>query len=187
MQPFVSLSRALRPPEPCLHRHISPQWLSASTLSFQPLRFLRTSAPTSPRRIPNFAFAFDIDGVLLRSSSPLPRATQTLRTLQSLRIPFILLTNGGGKHERDRVSELSFLLSVPLSTSMFVQSHTPFADLVDKVDEEGGKPLRERPVLVVGGEGNRVRKVAEEYDYISPISQRSGSNEGHVDTDFNTP
>ncbi|KAL8708104.1 MAG: hypothetical protein Q9220_006958 [cf. Caloplaca sp. 1 TL-2023] len=166
----MSFSRALKRPEPYLYQRNSLQWLSGPTLSFQTLRCLQTSTPTPPRRIPNFAFAFDIDGVLLRSSSPLPNATKTLRTLQDLRIPFILLTNGGGKHERDRVSELSSLLSVPLSTSMFVQSHTPFADLVHRIDKRSGKPLRERPVLVVGGEGDRVRKVAEAYGFQHPIT-----------------
>lgn len=48
-----------------------------------------------------------IDGVLLHSSKPLPGATQTLKFLQSHNIPFILLTNGGGKSEAERVAELS--------------------------------------------------------------------------------
>lgn len=63
--------------------------------------------------IPDFAFAFElsgallvfeprltlvsIDGVLLRSSDPLSRAHKALSYLQSQRIPFILLTNGGGR------------------------------------------------------------------------------------------
>ena len=99
-----------------------------------------------------------IDGVLLRSSRPLPRAHKTLAFLQNRHIPFILLTNGGGKFERERVYQLQELLEVPLDTSMFVQSHTPFAEFVDGNDSEKG--LRDKCVLVVGGEGEDCRQVA---------------------------
>ncbi|KAL8751351.1 MAG: hypothetical protein Q9184_006097, partial [Pyrenodesmia sp. 2 TL-2023] len=102
-----------------------------------------------------------IDGVLLRSSSPLPRARHTLLTLQRLLIPFILLTNGGGKHERDRCAELSSLLSVPISPSMFIQSHTPFADLANSTT----KPLADKTILVTGGDGERCRQVALSYGF----------------------
>ncbi|KMZ61008.1 hypothetical protein ZOSMA_55G00600 [Zostera marina] len=46
----------------------------------------------------SFGIAFDIDGVLLRGSSPIGGALQGLRRLfgsdGSLRIPFLFLTNG---------------------------------------------------------------------------------------------
>ena len=71
-----------------------------------------------------------IDGVLLHMADPIPGATRTLRHLQKNQIPFILLTNGGGKSEDERVAQLSEQLQVPLDTKMFVQSHTPFTDLV---------------------------------------------------------
>lgn len=100
-----------------------------------------------------------IDGVLLRSSKPIPGAPQALRELQSRRVPFILLTNGGGKSEQTRVDELSRLLEVPLDTSMFVQSHTPFASLVHGSADQ--PPLKDEPILVVGGEGDKCRHVAE--------------------------
>lgn len=51
-----------------------------------------------------------IDGVLLHSSKALPGAAETLRFLQEHKIPFILLTNGGGKSEAERVAELSVKL-----------------------------------------------------------------------------
>ena len=100
-----------------------------------------------------------IDGVLLRSSEPLPRAHRTLSFLQSHHIPFILLTNGGGKSEQERVQQLSQLLQVPLDTSMFVQSHTPFAELANTTN--GKESLKDKCILVVGGEGDKCRKVAE--------------------------
>jgi ribonucleotide monophosphatase NagD (HAD superfamily) len=92
--------------------------------------------------------------VLVRSSDPLPRATKALSYLQSQRIPFILLTNGGGKHESERVADLSSKLDVEIDTSMFVQSHTPFADM---------DQYKDKTVMVVGGDSDKCRKVAEAY------------------------
>ena len=93
-----------------------------------------------------------IDGVLVRSNDPLPNAYETLNSLQQQRIPFILLTNGGGKSEEERVATLSEKLQVPLDTSMFVQSHTPFADL---------EQYKSKTVLVMGGDDDKCRHVAE--------------------------
>ena len=95
----------------------------------------------------------------MRSSQPIRRAKEALSALQSRRIPFILLTNGGGKHESERVSELSKRLEIPLDTRMFVQSHTPFAALVEGTKDR--KPMKDEPILVVGGEGDKCRRVAE--------------------------
>jgi len=109
-----------------------------------------------------------IDGVLLRSSAAIPGAPECLSFLQKERIPFILLTNGGGKHESDRVAELSEKLSVPLDTSMFVQSHTPFSELVHSVD---GKPgLKDKCIMVVGGDYGKCRDVAERYGFRNVIT-----------------
>ncbi|KAF2460626.1 HAD-like domain-containing protein [Lineolata rhizophorae] len=130
-------------------RHSLPRYVPAR-------RFIH-----APPRTPDFAFAFDIDGVLVRASTPLPRAHAALSYLQRRRIPFILLTNGGGKGERERVAELSRKLDVLLDTGMFVQSHTPFAELDEYKDE---------PVLIVGGEGDNCRRVAEGYGFTTAIT-----------------
>lgn len=100
-----------------------------------------------------------IDGVLLRSSKPLPGASETLHYLQAHRIPFILLTNGGGKTEAQRVADLSKYLDVPIDETMFVQSHTPFTQLVE--GHRDRTELKDGCVLVLGGEGNGCRHVAE--------------------------
>lgn len=114
------------------------------------------SSINSKARLAN---TYSIDGVLLRSSTPLPGATSSLRYLQAHRIPFILLTNGGGKTEAQRVADLSRHLDVPLDVDMFVQSHTPFAQLVE--GNERLPKLKDECVLVLGGEGNQCRDVAE--------------------------
>ncbi|KAK3078385.1 hypothetical protein LTS18_007632, partial [Coniosporium uncinatum] len=105
---------------------VSPLYCQAETCR---RTLISSSAPASS--MPDFAFAFDIDGVLVRSSDPLPGAHETLSYLQKQRIPFILLTNGGGKTEQERVDDLSEKLGVRLDVSMLVQSHTPFAMLDD--------------------------------------------------------
>jgi len=100
-----------------------------------------------------------IDGVLLRASTPIPGASETLSLLQKQRIPFILLTNGGGKHEKERVSELGKRLDISLDPSIIVQSHTPFAGLVK--EKNGQNALEHKCVMIVGGEGDKCRHVAE--------------------------
>ncbi|EXJ83815.1 hypothetical protein A1O1_07442 [Capronia coronata CBS 617.96] len=133
-----------------------PRWPRCPTRTFQ---------SDSKQPVPDFAFAFDIDGVLLRSAKPIAYAPETLQFLQANTIPFILLTNGGGKHESERVQDLSARLSVPLDTTMFVQSHTPFAELV-----HGENGLKNKCILVVGGEGGRCRTVAEQYGYTNVVT-----------------
>ncbi|KAL8692926.1 MAG: hypothetical protein Q9224_003860, partial [Gallowayella concinna] len=152
----TQVSRQLRtlasPPSTSTQSGLFFQWSCSSRIYPVARQWQRTfqTAPTkSKSEPPDFAFAFDIDGVLLRSSNPLPRASQTLKLLQRLRIPFILLTNGGGKHEKERVAELSRLLAVPISPSMFIQSHTPFADLIHQTDndDETNTPLKDKTIL----------------------------------------
>lgn len=100
-----------------------------------------------------------IDGVLLRSAKPLPGARKALSYLQTRQIPFILLTNGGGTHEEDRVAHLSELLEVELKTTNFIQSHTPFKQLLHGYESQA--PLKDKCVLVIGGAGDNCRQVAE--------------------------
>lgn len=70
-------------------------------------------------------------------------------------IPFILLTNGGGKHETERVAEISEKLQVPLDATVLIQSHSPFAELAAS--------LENKRVLVAGGDSDSCRRVAERY------------------------
>ncbi|SMY29939.1 unnamed protein product [Zymoseptoria tritici ST99CH_1A5] len=124
-------------------------------------RSLHNAPISQPPAPPDYAFAFDIDGVLLRSSAALPGATKALTYLQSKRIPFILLTNGGGKSEQERVADLQDKLGVPLSTSNFIQSHTPFADMTHHHDQT---------VLVAGGDRDKCQRVAEGYGFKSVVT-----------------
>ncbi|KUL91268.1 hypothetical protein ZTR_01463 [Talaromyces verruculosus] len=123
---------------------------------------------TSATEAPEIAFAFDIDGVLLRSSKPIPGASDALRTLQERGIPFILLTNGGGKHETERVAEISEKLNIPLDPSVIIQSHSPFAELVNGAF--GQEALENKTILVAGGDGDSCRLVAERYGFKSVVT-----------------
>lgn len=123
-------------------------------------RFIRHLSHLSP--LP--AFVFDIDGVLLRGSKPIPRARDALSLLNQAKIPFILLTNGGGVSERARVEFLSNRLNIEISPLQIVQSHTPM-----RAWAQTGKYKR---VMVVGGAKDNSRHVALEYgfeDVIMPI------------------
>ncbi|TKA80045.1 hypothetical protein B0A55_01755 [Friedmanniomyces simplex] len=137
--------RLARPPPHVLTRLSHPQ-------PWRQHRAFQTRVQSSG--VPDYAFAFDIDGVLLRSSNPLPGAHEALTYLQRHRIPFILLTNGGGKSETERVSELSEKLNVELNVDMFVQSHTPFAEMHE---------YKDKTVLVVGGDYDKCQLVAKEH------------------------
>lgn len=118
------------------------------------------SLPSLPHSA--LAHTSSIDGVLLHSSDPIPGATETLRFLHEHSIPFLLLTNGGGRHETERVADLSSKLGVPLTTSNFVQSHTPFTELVDS--------LRDKTILVTGQDADKCRKIAEAYGFRNVVT-----------------
>lgn len=117
----------------------------------------RTISSTTRRRGHRrpFSFAFDIDGVLLKSSKPIPGAIEALRLLREHSVPFILLTNGGGLSESQRTADLSRHLGMPISTQQFIQSHTPF-------QRDAG---RYKNVLVCGGVLDACRKVAGGYGF----------------------
>ncbi|KAI2606092.1 HAD-superfamily hydrolase [Hypoxylon fragiforme] len=103
------------------------------------------------------AFAFDIDGVLMKGKKPVPGARETMQLLQKLKIPFIFLTNGGGHTEEAHVAQLGQRLSLTFDEKQFVQSHTPFRDLVPV--------YKEKTVLVLGGHGQQIRNLAHAYGF----------------------
>jgi ribonucleotide monophosphatase NagD (HAD superfamily) len=55
------------------------------------------------------------------------------------------------------VADLSSKLGVTIDTNMFVQSHTPFADM---------DQYKDKTVMVVGGEGDMCRAVAQAYGFV---------------------
>lgn len=129
--------------------NVRPNSLHSRNLSLDP----RNQA--EGRWAADFAFAFDIDGVLLRGTVPIPGAKETLEKLQAESIPFILLTNGGGLTEAAHAERTSQRLGLCIQEDQFIQSHTPFRQFVDK--------YKEKWVLVLGGHGNKVKELAVAY------------------------
>lgn len=119
--------------------------------------------PTSPDGdlvADSFAFAFDIDGVLIRGGRAIPEAVEAMQVLNGkneygIKIPYIFLTNGGGKSEAERCADLSRQMEIDISPAQFICGHTPMSEMATKYGT----------VLVVGGEGEKCRQVAEAYGF----------------------
>ncbi len=112
------------------------------------------------------AFAFDIDGVLVHGDRLISEARRALQILNGdnslgIKIPHIFLTNGGGKLETDRCAHLTQILNtgLPVSTGQLIQSHTPMQALKE----------HHSTVLIVGGEGDKCKSVAEAYGFTDII------------------
>jgi len=123
-------------------------------------RFYTTEKPKETKHVKkeDVGFAFDIDGVLIRGKHPIKEATEALSFLSANKIPFVLLTNGGGVLEADRVAYLNKLLRLekhPINANQIIQSHTPLRTLIAK----------HHRVLVVGGPADKSRAVAKHYGF----------------------
>ncbi|KAK1138523.1 hypothetical protein N8T08_002440 [Aspergillus melleus] len=128
----------------------------------------RVASPTSkPAQTTSddFAFAFDIDGVLLKGGDPIPAAIDALKYINGdnpygITIPYIFVTNGGGKSEEERCLDLSRQLELEVSPGQFICGHTPMRDMAERYNT----------VLVVGGVGEKCRVVAEMYGFKDVIT-----------------
>jgi ribonucleotide monophosphatase NagD (HAD superfamily) len=72
-----------------------------------------------------------------------------------IQVPYIFVTNGGGKTEAERCVQLSKQLELEVSPEQFICGHTPMSEMAQKYCT----------VLVVGGEGEKCRIVAEGYGF----------------------
>ncbi|KAK6460201.1 Haloacid dehalogenase-like hydrolase-domain-containing protein [Scheffersomyces coipomensis] len=111
-------------------------------------------------RVASYAFCFDIDGVILRGPNTIPEAVEAMKLLNgenkyNIKVPSIFVTNGGGKPESARATDLSQRLQCTITPAQIIQGHTPMKDLVGVYQN----------VLVVGGIGNVCRNVAESYGF----------------------
>ncbi|GAO15139.1 uncharacterized protein UV8b_04705 [Ustilaginoidea virens] len=119
------------------------------------------SSPYTPSSVADsFVFAFDIDGVLVRGGKAIPEAIQAMRVLNGeneygIHVPHIFLTNGGGKTEEERCRDLSNQLLQDIKPGQFICGHTPMREMAEKYNT----------VLVIGGEGEKCRQVAEGYGF----------------------
>ncbi|KAG9194175.1 HAD superfamily hydrolase-like protein [Alternaria panax] len=148
---------------------MAPSKASEIASAFETARHHLDSAvsPGSPGYTPpetsvtdKYAFAFDIDGVLIRGGRPIPEAVEAMKMLNGeneygIVVPYIFVTNGGGKTEAERCVQLSKQMEIEVSPGQFICGHTPMREMAEKYNT----------VLVVGGEGEKCRIVAEGYGF----------------------
>ncbi|PIA15673.1 HAD-superfamily hydrolase, partial [Coemansia reversa NRRL 1564] len=108
------------------------------------------------------AVAFDIDGVLVRGKHALDEGRRALRILNgdnalNKRIPFVLMTNGGGVSEASKAADISRLMGVEIDARQVVLSHSPMQGLAARYSNDH--------VLVVGGSGHRCADIARAYGF----------------------
>ncbi|EAW09804.1 phosphatidyl synthase [Aspergillus clavatus NRRL 1] len=126
-----------------------------------------------------FALAFDIDGVLIRGGQVIPEAVDAMKYINGqnpygVKIPYIFVTNGGGKTEEERCLDLSRQLELEVSPGQFICGHTPMREMAEKY----------HTVLVVGGEGEKCRIVAEGYGFQDVITPGDIIKTRHDTTPF---
>ncbi|PGH01634.1 TIGR01456 family HAD hydrolase [Polytolypa hystricis UAMH7299] len=128
----------------------------------------RAASPVSGEPVfttDRYAYAFDIDGVLVRGGEAIEDAVEAMRVLNGenewgVRVPYIFVTNGGGKTEEERCLDLSRQLELEVSPGQFICGHTPMREMAE----------RYHTVLVVGGEGEKCREVAEGYGFKNVVT-----------------
>lgn len=74
---------------------------------------------TTHHHRPRPAFAFDIDGVLIRGGIVLDQGKRALKLLKERNIPHVFLTNGGGVTEAKKALELSKKFDHPVCVYSF--------------------------------------------------------------------
>jgi ribonucleotide monophosphatase NagD (HAD superfamily) len=88
--------------------------------------------------------------------------------------PYIFLTNGGGKTEAERCIDLSRQLDIEISPAQFICGHTPMREMVEKYET----------VLVIGGEGEKCRQVAEGYGFRDVVTPGDIIKDNEATTPF---
>ena len=89
------------------------------------------------------AFILDIDGCLSKEGVPISGSKEALHKLQSLKIPFVVCTNGGGQTESTRAERLSNTFDMKILSDQVILSHTPLkSEVVPR--------LKDSRILIVG-------------------------------------
>lgn len=86
------------------------------------------------------------------------------------------MTNGGGKTEKERCLDLSKQLDLEVDPGQFICGHTPMREMAERYNT----------VLVVGGEGEKCRVVAEGYGFKDVITPGDIIKTRHDTTPFRT-
>ncbi|KAM0198889.1 hypothetical protein ACHAPA_001642 [Fusarium lateritium] len=109
-----------------------------------------------------FAFAFDIDGVLYQGRNPVDGAEKVLRMLRSNGVRYVFLTNGGCVAEDIKADTLQERLQIPKHDDVvkgrMILSHTPMSGWSDDVKNNG-------TVLITGSHPEKARQIALDYGF----------------------
>ncbi|KAJ2744637.1 hypothetical protein GGI20_002817 [Coemansia sp. BCRC 34301] len=125
------------------------------------LRLLHSKSKNSLWQLQT-AVALDVDGVLVRGRHALDEGRRALQVLSGhnrlqKRIPFVLLTNGGGVSEADKAADISRLLGVDVRAEQIVLAHSPMRALA--------RDYAQKHILVVGGKEGRCAHIAKAYGF----------------------
>lgn len=97
----------------------------------------------------------DIDGVLYRGEKIFERTAEAMKLLQTSRVPYVFVTNGGGQTEREKSVELARKIGVDVRPEQVILAHTPFQNIAEE--------HKNQRVLIVGHEG--CMEVARSYGF----------------------
>ncbi|CAD6960916.1 unnamed protein product [Tilletia controversa] len=156
----VSLARRLKSAPLFAALPAASAQLTTPTAHLRPTRLYSTRAPK-----PKLAFALDIDGVLKQGPNVLPAALRAFDIINgdnpvSTRIPYLLLTNGGGWSESERALRLSKDFGFDIPETQIIQAHTVMRSLT--------RLYAGRPILCLGGPETppgRARSVMNGYGF----------------------
>jgi ribonucleotide monophosphatase NagD (HAD superfamily) len=108
------------------------------------------------------AIAFDFTGVFASSSKALPNSLQALYLLRKHNLPFVILTNAGGRTDSSRATLMSKLLNIPedlkdiINESNVIQAHSPMRDIYyNEIKPEWDE------LVLIGGSGKEVNQVCD--------------------------
>jgi HAD superfamily hydrolase (TIGR01450 family) len=103
-----------------------------------------------------YAFAFDVDGVLLHGDVPQKGAREVIQHMQDNGVPHVFMTNGGGTTEKVKAETMGKKLGVEIDESQVILGHTPMRDLAQHRNDH---------VLVVGKNYERLIPIMENYGF----------------------
>ena len=118
------------------------------------------------------AFAFDIDGVLVRGGKTIESAGRVLNDLVKNQTPFLLVSNGGGVPEAKKAAALSEKLGVKLRGDQIILAHTPMKALVSLYSKQHVLVAGKRYALMkdlLRGYGFEHVITSEEYHHRDPL------------------
>ncbi|KAK7418630.1 hypothetical protein QQX98_003819 [Neonectria punicea] len=123
---------------------------------------LQEPSDASRKLFSEFAFAFDIDGVLYQGRNRVEGAEKVIKMIRNNGIRYVFLTNGGGVSEDKKADTLQDRLQLNKNDDVIrgrmILSHTPMSAWDDSLKNEG-------TVLITGSHPEQARQIALDYGF----------------------